>query len=123
MKKVKLSENLEVSRFVAGMMHSAQWGLSRKEFHSHIKQIIELGINTFDHADIYGDYTCEALFGEVLKWDSALRNQIKIITKCGIKLMSGKYPERKIKQYDTSYEHIISSVEQSLKKLCTDRID
>ncbi|MCF8374462.1 MAG: aldo/keto reductase [Bacteroidales bacterium] len=123
METISLTEDLKLSRFVAGMMHSTQWGMDPKGFLSHIKQIIDMGIDTFDHADIYGDYTCEAFFGEALKLDPGLRNQIKIITKCGIKLQSAKFAERKIKLYDTSYNHIIESVEQSLKNLNIDRID
>lgn len=123
METISLTEDLKLSRFVAGMMHSTQWGLEPQGFLSHIKQINDMGIDTFDHADIYGDYTCEAFFGEALKLDRGLRNQIKIITKCGIKLKSAKYPERKIKYYDTSYPYILESVEWSLKNLNTDRID
>ena len=80
-------------------------------------------MTSFDHADIYGDYSCEEHFGEVLKMDPNMRSQIQLITKCGIKLLSDKYPERQIKHYDYSHDHIISSVEKSLTNLATDHID
>ncbi|RMG79211.1 MAG: oxidoreductase, partial [Chloroflexi bacterium] len=72
---------------------------------------------------IYGDYRCEALFGEVLRQKPALRQQMQLITKCGIKLISSQRPEHRIKYYDTGREHIISSVEQSLRNFHTDYID
>ncbi len=84
---------------------------------------MEMGITSFDHADIYGDYQCEALFGEALKNEASLRSEIQIITKCGIKLLSDKFSHRRLKIYDYSYEHIVSSVEQSLQNLKTDYLD
>jgi predicted oxidoreductase len=66
-------------------MRLLQWNFSDKELLSFIKECIELGVTSFDHADIYGDYECEEKFGDALKLDSSLRNNIEIITKCGIK--------------------------------------
>jgi predicted oxidoreductase len=123
MEKITLGEKFEVSRVVHGFWRLSDWGLKKQELLSLIEQVIELGITTFDHADIYGNYTNEELFGEALTLKKELRSKIQIITKCGIKLKSDKYPERKINIYDYSYEHIISSVESSLKKLKTDYID
>jgi predicted oxidoreductase len=88
-----------------------------------IEESIALGITTFDHADIYGNYTCEELFGNALKLAPAIRQQVQLITKCGIKLISGNRPSHKIKSYDTTKRHIIASVENSLTKLHTDFID
>jgi predicted oxidoreductase len=86
-------------------------------------ELVEMGVISFDHADIYGNYTCEALLGEVLSLNKGLRNKIEIITKCGIKLVSDKFPERKIKYFDYSFEHIVTSVNNSLKNLRTDHMD
>lgn len=80
-------------------------------------------MTSFDHADIYGNYSCESLFGDVLSLNPSLRNEIQIISKCGIKLKSDKFPERKLKTYDYSYEHIVDSVENSLKNLKTSYLD
>jgi predicted oxidoreductase len=90
---------------------------------SLIKNCLDFGITTFDHADIYGNYTSEYLFGEALVLDPSVREKMEIVTKCGIKLISDKHPDHEVKHYDTSKKHINYSVEQSLKNLRTDYID
>lgn len=115
MLKTKLSSNFEVSKIIHGHWRLNNWNLRNIELLNFLEQVVDLGITTFDHADIYGDYTCENIFGEALKLKPALRNEIQIISKCGIKLISEKFPERTIKYYDYSYQHIISSVENSIK--------
>lgn len=88
-----------------------------------IQACLDQGISTFDHADIYGDYRCEALFGDALRARPDLRAQIQVITKCDILLLSGQFPERRVKHYDTSPAHIRASVERSLERLGVERID
>lgn len=112
-----------LSRTALGLWRAKIWNYSRSGLEKLISGSIDLGINTFDHADIYGDYECEGLFGEVLKSNPSLRKKMAIVTKCGIKLTSSKYPERKIKYYDTGKDHIIKSVENSLMNMGTDFID
>lgn len=94
---------------------------------SHIVQkvesCLEQGITTFDHADIYGEYACEKLFGDALKDAPSLKAQMQIVTKCDIMLVSGKYPDRRIKYYDTSAAHITASVDTSLSNIGVDAID
>ena len=121
--RIRLTNEFELSRIVHGYWRLSSWNLSNKELLKLIQQTIELDVTSFDHADIYGNYTCEQLFGEALSLHPALRNDIQIITKCGIKLLSDKYPQRTIKHYDYSFEHIIDSVNNSLKNLRTDYID
>ena len=84
---------------------------------------LDQGITTFDHADIYGDYRCEGLFGAALAEDPGLASRIQIITKCGIMLKSQAFPDRRVKYYDTSAAHIRSSAETSLKRLGVEVID
>lgn len=84
---------------------------------------LELGINTFDHADIYGDYQCEELFGNVIKQKSFKREDVVIFTKCGLLLPDSRHPEIRVKHYNTSRGHILKSVDNSLKNLKTDYID
>jgi predicted oxidoreductase len=84
---------------------------------------LELGINTFDHADIYGEYQCEELFGNLLKQKAFKREEIVLFTKCGVRVPHSSHPEVKVKHYDTSREHILESVENSLRRLQTDYID
>ncbi len=105
-----------------------KWGLWGSKFSSAayeqiIRDCIAIGVTSFDHADIYGNYTTEEEFGRVLKQNPSLRNQIQLITKCGIQMVSPNRPQHKIKSYDTSYAHIIESVETSLENFSTDYID
>lgn len=123
MQRVQLSDSLSLSRMIHGEWRLSDWSVRKSELTGFIEEITALGITSFDHADIYGDYTCEAIFGEAIKGNSALRDSIEIITKCGIKLISDKNPGQTIPYYDQSYDHIIRSVERSLNNLSTDRID
>jgi predicted oxidoreductase len=111
------------SRIAVGFWRAAQWQMSRKDLWALIEDSLELGITTFDHADIYGDYTCEGLFGDAFALNPSLRPQMQLVTKCGIKLISEKFPGRAIKHYDTSTEHILAAAERSLKNLHTDYLD
>lgn len=88
-----------------------------------IEQALALGISTFDHADIYGGYTSEAMFGSVLRHQPGLRQRMQLVTKCGIKLVSPQRPLHRAKSYDSSPSHIIASVENSLRALHTDHVD
>lgn len=88
-----------------------------------IELCLDQGITTIDHADIYGNYGCEILFGQALNLAPALRQKIQIVTKCDIMLLSGKYPDRRVKYYDTSRSHINASVDSSLQRLGVDVID
>jgi predicted oxidoreductase len=88
-----------------------------------IKTSLDNGITTFDNADIYGDHLNEEIFGAPLRKDPALRKQMEIITKCGIKFPSEKRPASWVKHYDTSAKHIIWSVENSLRLFNTDYLD
>lgn len=110
---------------VAGCMRWGKWGANfiLEDFQRLINECLENGITSFDHADIYGDYSTEAEFGEVLKHRSSLRSQIQLITKCGIQLTSNPREDYLIKSYNTSRDHIIASVEYSLRSLGTDYID
>lgn len=115
---------LKLSRIIAGTMNWGKWGknLNTSEMISLLKTCIENGITTFDHADIYGDYTTEEEFGTAFKKSGIERHNIQLITKCGIKNVSNNR-NYSIKHYDYSKEHIIWSVENSLKNLQTDYID
>ena len=123
MEKIKLSPTLEISRFALGFWRLKEWKISTDELLEFIEKALSLGITTFDNADIYGGYSCEALFGKALEQKPALRQKMQLVTKCGIKPVSPKFPERKVSYYDTGYQHIVNSVEQSLKNLHTDYID
>lgn len=97
--------------------------MSISELQAFIEGCLEAGADIFDHADIYGDYSTEAEFGVVLKGNSSLRDSMLLISKCGIMMPANTRPHIKLKSYDTSREHIVQSVEQSLENLATDRLD
>lgn len=113
----------ELSELVQGYWRLAEWGMTPQQRLDFLKAHVELGITTVDHADIYGNYQCEQLFGEALALEPSMREQIQIVTKCDIKLCSEQFPERKINHYDTSAAHIYESVNNSLQRLGVDEID
>ncbi len=110
MKKIKFgSSDLQVAAVVLGCMRM-------KETENPVEIIetaYENGIDFFDHADIYADGDCETIFGRTLKESSIKRENIHIQTKCGIRKGF----------FDFSKEHIIESVEGSLRRLGVDYID
>lgn len=120
-----MTTNLFLSPVIAGCMRWGQWGAkyNTSQYGKLIHQCIEAGVTSFDHADIYGHYTTEEEFGMVLQQEPSLRNQLQLITKCGIKMISPNRASHKIKSYDTSAKHILQSAENSLRNLHTDHID
>ncbi|WP_426176707.1 aldo/keto reductase [Massilia sp. TWR1-2-2] len=113
----------QLSRIVAGMWRMTEWGMTVAQRIGFIEQCIALGVTSFDHADIYGSYGVEGLFGEALRAQPSLRDRIELVSKCGIKLVSPQRPAHAIQHYDTGAEHIVASVEESLRQLHTDRLD
>jgi predicted oxidoreductase len=88
--------------------------LNKDEAEKVIKTSLEEGINFFDHADIYAGGKSEEIFSEAINLTSDLREKIILQTKCGI--VPGK-------MFDFSKEHILNSVDGSLKRLKTDYVD
>ena len=115
---------LKYSKIVAGVMSWGNWRkhLDTEEMTQLIYNFIENDITTFDHADIYGDYTTEAEFGNALTKSDIKRSDIQIVSKCGIQYL-GKSRPNKIKHYNYSKDYIIWSVEESLNHLKTDYLD
>lgn len=110
---------------IAGCMRWGNWGsnFSTAAYEHLILACIDNDITSFDHADIYGDYLTEEEFGRVLLNQPSLRSKMQLITKAGIQLVSPNRPNHIIKSYNTSAQHLIKSVEQSLKNFRTDYID
>ncbi|MDB5963097.1 MAG: oxidoreductase [Massilia sp.] len=117
------SGKLTLSRIVAGMWRMKQWEMPVEQRVTFIEQCMAMGVTSFDHADIYGGYGVEALFGEALRASPGLRQRMQIISKCGIKLVSPQRPDHAIQHYDTSFQHIVASAEHSLRELHTDHLD
>ena len=114
---------LSLSPIVAGLWRLQEWGLDTPGTVRWIEQALDLGITSFDHADIYGGYRVEALFGQALAAAPGLRQRLQLVTKCGIKLIGDQRPAHAIKSYDSSRAHVLASVDESLRALRTDRID
>ncbi len=102
---------INASRLILGCMRIADKPL--KNIESLLDAAMDIGVNMLDHADIYGGGSCEAMYGEIFARKPSLRDKLVIQTKCGIR--NG--------WYDLGYEHITESVNASLKRLNTDRID
>ncbi|MCM3585563.1 aldo/keto reductase [Mesobacillus maritimus] len=112
MKKLRLgTSDLEVSNLSLGCMGLGKLTVEQAEKVLH--NALELGIDFFDHADIYSGGKSEEIFAEALKMNPSIRENIYLQTKAGIRKGF----------YDFSKEHLLSSVDQSLKRLKTDYID
>ena len=119
--KIKI---MDFSKIIVGVMRWGIWGANQSE--SGVQKLIETSLEedlyTFDHADIYGGYTTEELFGNAFSEMKINREKIQLITKCGICMPSEKknFP---LKYYNYSKEYILNQVDESLKNLKTDYID
>ncbi len=112
MKKIQIgSSAIQASRVALGCMRINKLAVS--EAQNVLETATAEGINFFDHADIYGGGTCEEIFGRALKESPISRENIYIQSKCGIRKGF----------FDFSKEHIIQSVEDSLKRLQVDYLD
>lgn len=100
------------------------WGkqLQKESMIDLMHHCIANQITTFDHADIYGAYTTEADFGTAFAESGIQREDIQLISKCGIQYMCDKRPN-KVKHYNYSKDYIIWSAENSLLNLKTDYLD
>ncbi len=122
MEYVEVGNDLKFSRIIQGFWRlngdiSGQWGVGTSELVTMIEKRLELGVTTLDTAAIYGGGECEVALGEALK--SFNRKDYQIVTKAGILIDS----ERRKGYYDTTYEGIITSCNNSLEKLGCDYID
>ncbi|MGM0902212.1 MAG: aldo/keto reductase [Bacillota bacterium] len=112
MRKIKLgTSDLEVSSIALGCMGMGK--LSKEAAAKVIHNALELGVDFFDHADIYGKGKSEEVFAEAIEMKPSIREKITLQTKAGIR--KG--------YYDFSKEHILASVDGSLQRLKTDYID
>jgi predicted oxidoreductase len=113
----------QLSPVVAGLWKMHQWPLGAQGRLRWIEGAVELGITSFDHADIYGGYSVEALFGEALALAPGLRQRLQIVTKCGIRLPHPARPGLAVKHYDSGAAHLQASVDASLAALRCGHID
>ena len=113
----------ELSRIVAGAWRLADRDLGAAGRRRWVETCLDLGITAFDHADNYGGYAVEGLFGEVLAAAPALRDRMQVVTKCGIRLVDLARPAHRVKSYDTSRDHLVASVDASLGALRCGHLD
>jgi predicted oxidoreductase len=123
MERISLNKEVSLSRIVYGM-----WRLGDDEYTNpeHVRAKIDAsldqGITSFDQADIYGGYQAEEILGNALS-GSALRNKMEIVTKCDIIAPVGRYADARVKYYDTARDHIMASVDHSLRLMGIEHID
>jgi predicted oxidoreductase len=91
-----------------------------KQGREAVDAALSIGINMFDHANIYKSGKAEQVFGEILKEQKSLRDKIFIQSKCGIRFADDKAP---FTRFDFSEENILQTVEGSLSRLGTDYMD
>jgi predicted oxidoreductase len=120
---------LVVSRIVYGCMGiGGGWApgplteRTRKDAVASVRAALDQGINVFDHADIYGRGRCEEAFSDIWQDRPGLRGQVVLQTKCGIRFENDPAPGGP-RRYDFSREHILFSVDASLRRLKTDYVD
>ena len=119
-----MQKNTFYSKVIAGTMTWGSWGkqFSKNQITDLMHHCLDVGITTFDHADIYGDYTNETDFGNAFFKSGISRESIQLISKCGIQFDAVGRKNR-VKHYDYSKEYIIRSVERSLESLNTEYLD
>lgn len=123
MKRIALTEDLSFSQIAYGM-----WRLDEADdtspaaVQARIEACLEQGVTTMDQADIYGLYTSEAILGAALKGTN-LRDRIELVTKCDIVVQSDRFPDVRVKHYDTTPAYITTSLERSLSEMGVDHVD
>ena len=125
MEKIYLSDaGPKVSPAIYGFW---RWTKKQAQSASQMEKIVrfclEHGINTFDHADRYGEYSAEKTFGQLLKTAGINRADLVLFSKAGVNLPCESKPNFRIQHFDSSANHITHSVEESLKNLQTDYLD
>ena len=109
------------SKLIQGYWRLGDWDMSAQARLTFLKQHVELGISTVDNAAIYGN--SEVLFGEALKLDPSIRDQIEIVSKFGINGIAATPGEKRVSHYDSSKAAIIASTEHSLQRLGVEQLD
>lgn len=120
-KVIMAPQGPKFSKFVQGYWRLGAWGFTAQQRLSFLNSHVELGITTVDNAAIYGD--SEQLFGEALKLDSSMRDNIEIVSKFGINGVAPNVTNNRVSHYDSSKEAIILSTENSLKRLGVEHLD
>ncbi len=114
MRTIRLgTSTLEVPVIAVGCMRMKT--LNKNEAEYFVQTALEEGASFFDHADIYGDGTCEEIFADAVKMNDDFREKIILQSKCGIR--------KELGMFDFSKEYILESVDGILRRLKTDYLD
>lgn len=123
MNRVRFGENLTVAPVAIGTMNLLDWGVDARGLLDRVKEYIDLGLTTFDLADIYGNGGCEELFGRMLSLEPSIREKIEIISKGCIVYDPLRRPYFVSESYNLSKEYILSACNASLQRLGVDSLD
>jgi len=121
MKRIELNENVSISAIVQGFWRLDGWGFTDAELADFMNQCIDRGITTFDTAEIYGGTLCETLMGQAFKKDPIIRKRIELVSKTGI--FQTEVDGAVFGYYNTTYDRVMQSCKESLKRLETDSLD
>ena len=113
----------QLSTIAAGCWRLRDWGWEPDQVTEWIERNIDMGITTFDHADIYGGYGVTALLGAALRARPELRHRIQLVSKVDICLINDARPQNRVQHYDTTARHITASVDAQLSELGADHLD
>jgi len=118
------SIELSYSKLIAGTMLWGSWGkeMTKAKRIELIETAYDVGISSYDHADIYGNYTTENDFGNAFSESGLSRDTVQFISKCGIAMVCENKPY-KTKHYNYSSSYIIDAVHNSLRNLKTEYLD
>ena len=122
MKSIQLNSSVSLSSIAQGFWRLTAQKMSTEELVHFMHQCIDLGVTTFDTAEIYGNYGCEKEMGAAFKLDPSLRSKIQLVTKTGIN-KAQEDNQYTMNHYDTRYDKVMRSIHSSLEKLNTDYID
>ncbi|MGT0244372.1 aldo/keto reductase [Staphylococcus aureus] len=122
MEQIMINHYVHFSRLVQGFWRANEWKMTAKELNYFINELVERGITTMDHADIYGDYQCESLFGNALDLSPELEIKFKLLRNANYFAFK-QFDFTNGHRYDLSSKHIVKSVEQSLINLNVDYLD
>jgi len=116
------SPSTNYSEFIQGFWRMDAWQQTPQENLSFIQQCLELGIDSFDQANIYGNHpSCEEILGTSLSLNPSIREEMKIISKFNI--CAHDLPEGQVPYYDTSYQCALNTVDLSLERMGIEHID
>lgn len=121
MNRVKISDNLSMSKLIRGFWRLDGWNMTTGELVQHMNECIDRGITSFDTAEVYAATLCETLMGKAFAEDSSLRGKIELISKTGI--FQQQINGNAFWYYNTTYDRIKQSCKESLQRLHTDYLD